>query len=252
MTDVQNLCLSLDQARQESRIMKVFLSPHGGLCSRYLSPYLGGGFVANDSTYGMITLEQVLLHRSNNKSSRLEWNLIQRMNLSFSLASSLLQLYSTPWLSEPWTKRTIFFWRHEVSSQAKDTALSFEPNRPFITQRFSDPPAARPKYKVEPRYQLLDLGIVLLEIRQERSIESWASSHNIDLDSSYGSRYSAASMWLRGSVGELEPSYFDAVARCIEFTFQTHPVISNWEDSGFRKSVCELVLKPLWSNCSTV
>lgn len=252
MTDVQNLCLTLDRARQESKTLKMFLSPRDGLCSCYGPPSLGGRIFSEDNTCGIITLEQILLQTSSDKSSRVEWNLIQRMNLSFSLASSLLQLYSTPWLSEPWTKGTICFWRHGVSSQANDVVLAFEPNRPFVVHRFAEAPATRPPYKVEPRYQLLNLGIVLLEIRHERSFESWASSHNLDLDSSFGSRYIAASTWLRDSVGEMEPSYFDAAARCIEFTFQTQPAILNWEDLGFRKAVCELVLKPLWTNCSTI
>ncbi len=251
MTEVENLCLSLNRARQDSKILKISLSQHGGLCSCHMLPKPGGGVPSDNSTYGMITLEQVLLRASSNRHSRVGWNLIQRMKLSFSLASSLLQLYSTPWLSEPWTKRTICFWNLRPSPHANDVLLTFEPDRPFIVHRFSEASAASPKYKAEPRHQLLDLGIVLLEIRHERSFESWASSHDLNLDSSFGSRFTAASTWLRDSAGEMEPSYFDAASRCIEFTFQTKPAILNWEDFDFRKAVCELVLKPLWSNCST-
>lgn len=129
--------------------------------------------------------------------------------------------------------------------------LTFEPDRPFIIHKFSEVSTVRLMYKADARHQLLDLGIVLLEIRHNRSFESWASAHDYTLNSSYGSRYDAASMWLRDSVGEMEPSYFDAAARCIECTFQTRSAIPDWEDLDFRKSICELVIKPLWSNCST-
>lgn len=251
MTEVENLCLSLDRARQDHKFLRVCLSQHGGLCSCPVSPISGGGIPSADNTHEMITLEQILLQTSSDRPPEVKWNLLQRMNLSFSLASSLLQLYSTPWLSESWTKRTICFWRPRPPPQANNVFLTFEPERPFIVHRFPGASRAPPEYKVEARYQLLDLGIVLLEIRHKLSFESWASAHELTLDSSYGSRYDAASKWLRDSVGEVEPSYFDAAARCIECTFQTRAAIPDWEDLDFRKSVCELVIKPLWSNCST-
>ena len=127
--------------------------------------------------------------------------------------------------------------------------LAFKSDRPFI-HSFSDTAAACPT-RNGPKHQLLDLGIVLLEIRHKKVFESWAASHDFSLDGSYGSRYDAAFTWLRDSIDELEPSYFDAAARCIECTFQTRTAIPSWEDLEFRKSVYELVIKPLWSNCST-
>lgn len=96
MTEVQNLCLTLSRARQDSKILKFSLLEHGSLCSCHMSPHLSGGSLFIDSTYEMITLEQVLYRTSSDSLSSVKWNLFQQMNLSFSLASSLLQLYSTP------------------------------------------------------------------------------------------------------------------------------------------------------------
>ena len=253
MTEVESLCLSLSQARQHSKILKVFLSQHGCLSSCHLSVLSGRVAPSGSSTSEMVSLEQVLLQTSSDRPPGAKWSLIQRMNLSFSLASSLLQFYSTPWLSEPWTKRAIYFWRLTPSSQANDKALTFEPDRPFIVHNFFETPVARLPYKINAKHQLLNLGIILLEIGHERSFESWTSTHGYTLDRAYGSRYDAASEWLRYSQSELVPSYYDAAARCIECTFQTRPErpIPDWEDSDFRKSICELVIKPLWSNCST-
>lgn len=128
--------------------------------------------------------------------------------------------------------------------------LTFDPDRPFIVHKFTESSVASPKHNLNAKHQLLDLGIVLLEIRHKRSFESWASAHDFILDTSYGSRYNAAFTWLHESIGEIEPSYFDAAARCIECTFQTRSAIPDWEDLDFKKSICELVIKPLWSNCS--
>ena len=252
MTEVENLCLSLIQARQHSKVLKIFLSRHGCLSSCHMSFSSGRVAPSGWSTSEMVSLEQVL-QTSSDRPPGAKWNLIQRMNLSFRLASSLLQLYSTPWLSEPWTKQAIHFWRLGPSSQANDMALAFEPNRPFIVNNFSQTLVARLPYKFNARHQLLNLGILLLEIGHERSFESWTSTHDYTLDRTYGSRYDAASEWLRDSQSELVPSYYDATARCIECTFQTGPgrPFPDWEDSDFRKSICELVIKPLWRNCST-
>ena len=251
MTEIQNLCSSLDQARQDRKVLKVFLSPRGGLCSCHGPPKPSGDFYPGDDSYEMITLEQILLQNSEASPIRVKWNLIQRMNLSFNLASSLLQLYSTPWLTESWAKRNIYFQHLESSSQAQNIVLAFEPDRPFLVHRFSGAPAARSSpYMMEAKQQLLDLGIMLLEIRHERSVGSWALAHGFTLESSYGSRHDAASMWLRESFGELEPSYFDAAGRCIMCTFTTQSAIPCWEDLDLRRSICELVIKPLWSNCS--
>ena len=254
VTEVENLCLSLSQARQDGKFVKVFLSQHGCLCSCHMPTSAGGLIPSGSSSSEMVTLEQILSQTSSDRHSGAKWSLIQRMKLSFSLASSILQLYSTPWLSEQWTKRAIYFWRLRPASQANDMALTFEPDRPFIVHSFSELPAPCPPHKLNARHQLLNLGILLLEIGHEKSFESWTSTHGYTLDRTYGSRYDAASEWLRDSQSELMPSYYDATARCIECTFQTGPrrPFPDWEDSDFRKSVCELVIKPLWGNCSTV
>ena len=248
---MENLCSSLDQARQNRKVLKVFLSPRGGLCSCHVPATPSGDFSSDGGTYGLITLEQIIQDTSRESRLKLRWTLVQRMNLSFSLASSLLQLYSTPWLTESWTKQNICFWRQSPSSQATGIFLAFEPDRPFIVHRFSGVPAASQPHKVEAKYQLLDLGIILLKIRHQTPFESWSFAHGFTLDGSYGTRYPAASRWLRDSPGEVEPSFFDAAARCIECTFQTRSAIPTWEDLDLRKSICELVIKPLWSNCST-
>ena len=147
MTKVKDLCSSLDQARQHRKILQVYLSPHGSLCSCYIPPTSGRVLSPDDSSDQLITLEQILLQTSRETSSMVKWTLIQWMNLSFNLASSLLPLYYTPWLSEPWTKRNICFWRLRPSSQANDMVLAFEPDRPFIVHRFLGAPAVCLSYK---------------------------------------------------------------------------------------------------------
>ncbi|KAF6220317.1 hypothetical protein HO133_003449 [Letharia lupina] len=153
---------------------------------------------------------------------------------------------------EPLMDETICFWRLRPSPNADEAAFLVDTSHPFLVHKFNVAAAACPTHKSSARQQLLNLGIVLLEIGHEKSFESWASAHGFTLDTAYGSRYDAASAWLRDSAGDLLCSYYDAAARCIECTFQTRPKypVPDWEDSDFRKSICELVIKPLWSICS--
>lgn len=252
MEEVQDLCSSLDQARQASKTLKLYLSQHGTLSGCHTSPAPARGIHSECRTQELVTLEQFLLQTPNNRPISLKWSPIQRMRLSFILASSLLQLCSTPWMAKPWTKQTICFWRLRPSPNADEAAFLVDTSHPFLVHKFNVAAAACPTHKSSARQQLLNLGIVLLEIGHEKSFESWASAHGFTLDTAYGSRYDAASAWLRDSAGDLLCSYYDAAARCIECTFQTRPKypVPDWEDSDFRKSICELVIKPLWSICS--
>ncbi len=249
MAEIQNLCLSLDQARQASRTLKLYLSQRGILSSREISPVGARMPRYDDRTQELVTLEQVLQQVANNGSLSANWSPMQRMVLSFVLASSLLQLSSTQWMAEPWSKQSIHFWRLRPSPNADAATVLVDTSHPFIVRKFSLTPTACTTHRADARNQLLNLGILLLELGRETSFESWASAHGFPLDKAYSSRYDAASAWLDDSTGELLSSYYDAVARCIECTFQTRSAVPSWEDLDFIKSVCELVIKPLWTNC---
>ena len=201
----------------------------------------------DDCTQEVVSLKQVL-QKMNNGRSTAKWSPVQHMSLSFNIASSLLQLSSTPWMDEPFSKQNIFFWRLEIRPMAGEEVPHVDTGHPFIIKKFNTTLTACQLHKSDARNQLLNLGILLLEIGHERSFESWTSAHGFTLIEAYGSRYDAASAWLNDSMGALL-SYCDAAARCIECTFQTRSAIPSWEDPDFRRSVCELVIKPLWDNC---
>ena len=199
------------------------------------------------------TLKRILLQNANLKASpnAKGWSREQRMALSFKLASSLLQLGLTPWLMNAWTKEEICFMHLRASHTNGDGPLRFEVKHPFIIHRFMKNPERRLPERRLPdkravKRQMLELGVLLLEIWHETSLEKWAASEGLIIQSSYGSRYDAARKWLSESDTVLV-SYWDAVDRCIECDF---PALSDWKDSAFRKSVCEGVVKPLCHNYS--
>ena len=247
--EVQDLCLSLDQAQQASAALKLYLSQRGVLSGCHIPRAHSRVIHFDNCTQEVISLKQILLQKMNNERITTKWSPIQRMALSFNIASSLLQLCSTPWMAESLSKQNIFFWRLKLRPMAGEEALHVDMGHPFIIRNFGATLTACQIHRSDARDQLLNLGILLLEIGHERSFESWTSVHGFNLTDAYGSRYDAASAWLNSSKETLLPSYYDAAARCIMCTFQTRSAIPGWEDPNFRKSVCELVIKPLWDSC---
>ena len=253
---VSNICQSLSNSQMKSKLHQLYLSQRDSLSYRAGSTSVTTGsnplsLRVDQCPEQIFTLKRILLQSANLQASpnAKGWSRDQRMALSFKLASSLLQLCSTPWLMNAWTKEEIYFM-HSGSSQTNSTGpLNFEVKHPFIIHKFTKTPERHLPDKRAVKRQMLELGVLLLEIWHETSLEDWASTVGLTLQSSYGSRYDAARKWLFESDTVLV-SYCDAVDRCIECDF---PALSDWQDSAFRKFVCEGVVKPLChiSSCLT-
>ena len=174
------------------------------------------------------------------------------MVLSFNVASSIVQLNSTPWLHLPLTSRSIYFGRSDklaARTAAGKAQKSDHMPQPFIVHNFTTGCAGSSK-SICAKRSLIELGIVLLELWHIRTVESYASEAELKLDNSLGSRYEVARAWLDSSTDDILLFYFDLVTRCVECTFATNGPMPDWKDVAFRKSVCEYVLKPLWDNCA--
>ena len=197
-------------------------------------------------TNDYITLESILKESPDPRYFPKRWNLNQRMVLAFKLASSLLQYHSTPWLGESWSKKAICFQR--TQSPKPGVATLFEVDRPFITHTFKYQTTAVLQ-KWNAKRSLLELGVLLLEIFHEETLEDFASVGNIPLGDSYGQLYDVAKHWHGISAGEVPLLYWDAIELCIECPFYRSSAVADWNDVEFQKSVCEGVIKPLWENC---
>ena len=249
---ISNICQLLNNPQVEGKLLQLYLSQGDSLAYRLVTKSV----TTNSNPLSLrvdqhpeqfFTLKRVLLQSADLEASpnAKGWSRDQRMALSFKLASSLLQLCSTPWLMNAWTKEDICFMHVGSSRTSSNGPLQFEVRHPFITAKI---PERRSPDKHATKRQMLELGILLLEIWQEISLENWAASVGLTIQSSYGSRYDAARKWLSESE-TVSVSYWDAVDRCIECAF---PALPDWQDSTFRKSVCEWVVKPLCHNSSSL
>jgi hypothetical protein len=97
------------------------------------------------------------------------WKTKPRSKLSLQLASTVLQLYQTPWLGDNWGKEDIFFIQ-----QSDGTVLI---DKPFLRPRY--PPLATTETKVKPEAVTINmnvpclfaLGVVLIELHYKKSID---------------------------------------------------------------------------------
>ncbi|KAI9729213.1 MAG: hypothetical protein M1834_007005 [Cirrosporium novae-zelandiae] len=244
-TEAHDLCVAIDKARQEKICLQLFLSNPANL---YLSQTVvktsaSPHFVAKAPEF--VTLEQAFFDAENHEALD-NWTLMERLTLSFNLASSLLQLYLTPWSAEPWTKRSICFLKTFPQQSSAAVPDIFEAQNPLVTHLFNANQSSIPLMR-DARRSLLELGIMLLEIWEKKTFESYAkvSQKTLD-DDSTGRRSDVARLWLDNIKANVIPLYYDAVSRCIECTFATSSSSPDWDDVDFRKSVCERVLRPLW------
>ena len=248
--DLRDLCGSLRQARDAQILLDLYLSKRGGLCYHQLPCQSGVSHMVTQHPHGMISLNQLLQESSAQSRPAPLWSLKQRMELSFNIASSVLQLNLTPWLYLPLTSKWICFARARkpTANTATTAQLCTDMPKPFVVHSFSVGHADSPGSVCSPKRSLLELGIVLLELWYVKPVETYASEAGLKLDDSFGSRYDVAQAWLESDVDMLS-FYLDLVTRCVECTFATTGPMPDWRDVVFRKSVCEYVLKPLWENC---
>lgn len=176
-----------------------------------------------------------------------------RMQLSLRLASSLLQLLSTPWLTQAWCKDTVFFLLSDTpsgpTSHAKQTA-HVDLNRPLAVCGFSgERPVVPP---AEPKAALLELGILLLEIWHGMTLES-----RFELDETgsqprsmtYYERLVKALEWQDDGTNPMLGLYGQAVSHCLTGNNVSAGKVVNWEDTKLWSSICSDIIEPLAKLC---
>ncbi|MCJ1271276.1 hypothetical protein MMC22_011176 [Lobaria immixta] len=174
----------------------------------------------------------------------------RRFQMAFHIASALLQIQMSPWLSTRWSKHDFYFLAdsHTIYSDYPYVSQSFIP-------RSADPPALRtnptsafPSLDVseeDTRAALFSVGIIILELIFGHNIESCSFRHQY-----YGPNdqpndqtdICTARKWAQKVLGECGVEIADVVRRCLDCSFGPRP---SFQDKRFREAVYEGVIKPL-------
>ncbi|KAH6677735.1 hypothetical protein B0J14DRAFT_475288 [Halenospora varia] len=192
------------------------------------------------------TLKALLLSADTSKRHGpiLPWKF--RMLLALRLASNLLQLIQTQWLERAWSKEVVYFMLKPTSS-AGPGRCQVDLVRPFVCLSFDNStPSAGNRASIEPKVALLELGILLLEVWHEITLETRFALR--EAPSGYYQRLALATEWLDDTDNPLPDLYDNAVSHCIHRSVGDSR-LPDWDDMKFWGAVCGDVIEPLSKNC---
>ena len=162
--------------------------------------------------------------------------------LALKLASSLMQLISTGWLEDYWTKETITFFQYKENGPCQTS-------KPCISKTFMSMDSSPSRRLIKPADSLFQLGVLLMEIGYQRSFESWLEDNGFKcIDNSRFARLPYALQWHEESDGLLPIKYRVVIAKCLKCSFDEYD--TKWDDPQFRQAVCRDVIEPLHQNAS--
>jgi hypothetical protein len=172
------------------------------------------------------------------------FNRQQRHKTACVLASSLLQLQTTPWLTETFGKEDIWFYKHDLT-------ILFD--HPFVRHSFTSNKSCHisayaghtsPAKRFVARNSLNNLGIVLLEICYGQAIEDQPIRKQYlgpDGRPHEHTNFMTARDWAE-SVCEQEPEWEHIIKCCIFCMFEEK---ADWGNKKFTAAVYESVVEPL-------
>jgi hypothetical protein len=241
VTEVDDLCSCLSQIAPEQPSTRMSSSPCLGYLSgtddyRYLI-YKTSQLIPNTRDRSLQELLQ-----SENKEMRL--SVKTRLQIAFTLALSLLQLHSSPWITKRWRSRDVVLFREDEQKWSPYVAAAFNAIRQGQFSNTSIEVTNDRGSKLK-NSAIFGLGVVLLEIGRSRLLLEPSSSED-GSDAAEGStaereireRLEACSQVLKKSVAvELGPRYQDVVQKCILWEED-----DDLSDMVVQKSFCEKVV----------
>ncbi|PTB69280.1 hypothetical protein BBK36DRAFT_1110097 [Trichoderma citrinoviride] len=193
------------------------------------------------NNYQTISLREILSETSGAYGARLP--LQSAMLLASKLASSLLQYAQTRWFGQAWSKDSISFLLHPESERKRSLA---DFDRPFVCAKIEDTDANGVN-TAEPKSTLLELGILLLEIWHQTTLEHRFAGVTNQISSDYFTRLSLAAQWLDDDYNTLLPLYEQAVRYCVYGASMKR--WTEWNTNELWGEICKEVIQPLSDNC---
>ncbi|KAF2163556.1 hypothetical protein M409DRAFT_26168 [Zasmidium cellare ATCC 36951] len=158
---------------------------------------------------------------------------VQRYGIALTLASSHLQLYSTPWLKEYWTAEDVCFPTYAGNAKALH-------GEPYILTYFDSCPANGNVVKKDRSFSTL--GIVLLELCFGSRLEEhhlWSNPAFAAGKNDPMIRQAVACEWLEDVQGEAGEDY----ATAVNWTLRQAPIVV--KDDRWRADFANSVVQPL-------
>lgn len=234
---IKDLCWSLRNCQEAS--FGVIADDHDHQFQLCKLPDPGTAITAPD-TAGLVSLPDIL--EANHQES-IGIARQRRFEIAAHIASALLQIQTSPWLSTRWSKHDFYFLAdfHTLYSNYPYVSQSFD-------SRFKDSLASttnNPICEEDTRTALFTVGMIILELIFGRNIESCkfrrlyygANDQANDL-----TNICTARKWAENVLEDSGPEIADVVWRCLNCSFGPRP---NFQDTRFREAVYEGVIQLL-------
>ncbi|MCJ1465207.1 hypothetical protein MMC07_003823 [Pseudocyphellaria aurata] len=242
--EVKNVCVTICEAAREKKTLEFYLPLQQRL--HFCHPSNSDDAAVSTPCARTVSLRALLTKSASTSDRSKKLPLRPRLFLALILASTLIQLNTTPWLTSCWSKESIHF---SCPSQTMDPS-QIDLKRPLLTREFHNPPSdmGMPQHQPEPREMILELGIMLLELGLETTLEEHFSGTDYIISNEYHTRLSLAARWLDESEPYLAPTYFDVTVRCVRCHFDGIPYMAVWDEALVR-ALTQYVIDPLQEQC---
>jgi hypothetical protein len=185
----------------------------------------------------LVTLASLL-----DDTRKLGWSTKARFQLTLILASSLLQLQTTPWTTGRFTKNDILL------EKSDNTILASHPYIQYTFTTHNSPVGTNAKsmrglVKRLTRASFVSLGIILLELLNNCHIETQYELYGSNLGDDCSPEevnIKVADEWMEDIPNETISQYYDAVKACFE-----HEIKPDWTDEAFLTSTHARIVKNL-------
>ncbi|CAO2649502.1 Nn.00g068870.m01.CDS01 [Neocucurbitaria sp. VM-36] len=241
LQDINDLCASIQQLHKSSPIIGFSFGSKSKLRGTY-SIDAADVYVPPAET---VTLEDLLDHPPviNGRRSRLSKR--ERYSLALTLASSVLYLNSTPWLTDQWAAKDILFHRTAIASRPIDT------EHPYVAPALIElskvlPNGQKPRGFHNKNTVLLALAIALLELYFGTTAEKYQESEHGAADPSFHQNpwmlCSMAHTWAEESQEDLSAAFLSAVRHCLRCFSDPG---ASLQDAEFLQAAVEGIVLPL-------
>ena len=243
---VDNICETLLNGRTASCCPQLYFDDDAGVLY-HMKP-------TRQSTY--IEASQPSQSLASLLGGRRELNLKERRILAVILAHSMLHFCESPWMSREWNKEHITFFRK--ARDRREGIDVFDLSRPWLSPSFDENDCVgeddlSPLYRIHPNPSVLALGILLLEIELNASIEEYREDAE-KLPQNFSSNSNADLFVAQRLIDpesqdhvldKLCDAYCTAINACLYCNFVDPDTSTSLDDEDFRQAVYANIVRPL-------
>ncbi|KAF1947079.1 hypothetical protein EJ02DRAFT_440643 [Clathrospora elynae] len=241
LQEVSDLCASIQQLHKSASTIGFSLDSKSKLRGAYSIDTSEAHIPAS----GLVSLENLLNHPPivNGRCSKLSKK--ERYSLALTLASSVLYLNSTPWLTDQWAAKDILF--HRTST----TARPIDIERPYLAPALVElskglPSGSKPRGFQNKNTVLLALAIALLELYFGMTAEKYQESEHGAADPSVHQNpwllCALAHTWAEEQTEDLSAAFLNAVRHCLRCFSDPG---ASLQDAEFLQAAVEGIVLPL-------